>query len=403
MRKIFINESQNKMLQEAAMLHNIAEKIPVALFDDIKMGNTPLSDNDVIVNKNILTQLTIEGFKLSCENFRDDITQYKPSEIFSKLSKLIKICQAKERDLRPQLERLCYNTIVEMFNIPDDIVDMHFHIEDKINPSQSFHIKPDTEETEEFDDIQSIKNKDREIMKRKCINVLLMGASMELCNAGLKHCLNELFDLDEELPHIYSQILKINNYLTFVSKMEINDKNHLQAGYEEVILGDDITNAQMHAYGIIFPILLQESIKGMLEICASNGLPDDTEYAKKVIDVSDVLRDEPWCMRLGNVLWAKMMSSVGTDYDSEIIPELIRVIATMDEKTFFDVMPEIIASTKQGKTLMQQLFSKAEHDTKYNKFQDDLMKRQEDSDIIEDSYFNDKEISLWENYLEDYE
>ena len=50
---------------------------------------------------------------------------------------------------------------------------------------------------------------------------------------------------------------------------------------------------------MIFPILLTESIRGILELSASFGLPDEQDLSNQVMKIADSLEYEPWDMRLG--------------------------------------------------------------------------------------------------------
>ena len=211
-------------------------KLPQFIVDGIETNRTSLMKEPVICPDEQLLKLMNARFAAVCSNFNDNILAHAPTEVFNKLGRLIQICQAKERNIRPQLEKFCYNTIVELFDIPEDCITLSLSIDESISPDKSFQVSPKTGSNEEpYREYADIENDSKEIQKRRILNIMVTGAAMDLTNRGLKKILSEVFDLDEELPHLYSKILKINEYLNFVSNIKISDKNPQQAGYENVV------------------------------------------------------------------------------------------------------------------------------------------------------------------------
>ena len=95
--------------------------------------------------------------------------------------------------------------------------------------------------------------------------------------------LGKIFELDEELPHLYSRLMKLNELYLFISKIKIRDGFLQQGGYVEVTLPSDEKIANVNVNAMIFPILLTESIRGILELSASFGLPDEQDLSNQVM------------------------------------------------------------------------------------------------------------------------
>ncbi len=65
---------------------------------------------------------------------------------------------------------------------------------------------------------------------------------MRLSEMAFKNSFSKIFDIDEDLPHLYSKIMKINDYLLFSQPFEIEDIKKLLAEAPGVVLQDDPQN-----------------------------------------------------------------------------------------------------------------------------------------------------------------
>ena len=367
--------------------------LPQFIIDNIEANKTSLLKEPSICPDEQLLKLMNARFISICTNFNDNILAHTPKEVFNKLSRLIQICQAKERNIRPQLEKLCYNTLVELFDIPEDSVDFILKIDEKISMDKIFQITPKTGNSEEtYNEYADIENDSKELQKRRILNIIITGAAMDLANKAMKKALSETFELDEELPHLYSKIMKINEYLNFVSNIKITDDNPQQAGFENLTLGTSLKAPVLEAHGLIFPILLQESIRGLLELCISNGLPDDENLAIKIIDKADALMYSVWDERIGPEIWNFICKSGGNDMPTKIVPYILSNMSTLPADDFIAYARETFCRTEKGKHMNAILYDETRHENDYGDIENRLMKKQNDFDVIEDEYFLDDEL-----------
>lgn len=375
MKRIFITEAQSRMVS------NVSSPISSIMLNGMrdKSVYAPLMD-DIFAEK-----LLSDGYTLSKEAFKDDISSIPTDKVINEFNKLVSICTKKEQAIRPQLEQLCYNLVVEAFNIPEETIKMDIELVEQVNPSHIFHITAGTEENREYDSVESINNEEKEIDKRKLINVIIQGAADSIFENCLKKSFAEVFELDEELPHLYSKLIKLNTYLLYVQNVVIDDNNHCQAGHVEVNIGSDLRANGLKVEAVNFPILLNETIKGLLEIVASNGLPDNFDTAKNVIDNSDVLIQEPWNMRFGLPLWDRILS--GKKIPSEDIPQFIDIIVKADPDSLFDLFNEILHSTKKGKEIISNIIDSVRDDAEYKQFMDDMMQKHTEKQVIDEIEF----------------
>lgn len=378
MRKIFINEKQERLLKES--INPLSDNIVRGVSDGsvyVPMGNTAFAN-----------RLLAIGYNESKDDFNDDIENIPIDKVTNEFNKLLNICIKKEQNIRPQLEQLCYNTVVSIFNIPEDTIDMELNLVNQVEPTRIFHIAPDVDEDYEYDSVEVMDSEEGEVSKRKLINILTQGISDYILNKVIKACFYEIFDLDEELPHIYSKILKLNRYILYSKDVVITDNDHHQGGYVEVKLNDEMTVNNITVKAVIFPILLSETIKGLLEIVSSNGLPDDIEVAKKVINKADILPQEPWNMRLGLPLWKRMIGN--TEITLSDIPKAFEILVNADCESFNDLFNEITNNTKKGKFIIRNIFDSVHHDSEYNSFLDGMMQKHKEKTIIDEVEFIDE-------------
>lgn len=385
MKNVFLTEKQIQYI------HNENRKeygIPSKIFNALenKESNIPLDDKGF--SKKILTKRFDEIKK----DFTDDISQIPLEKVSNHFNKLMRLCQEKEKNIRPQLEKLCYNTLVQLFNIPEDEIIFKCELVDFIDSGLEFHISPDTNEDYEYNSLDEIDGEGTEVQKRRLIDSLVYGVSMSLFEKAKKMYINELFDIDEELPHLYSKLIKINEYLLFNVDDEVKDDNHHQGGFVKVVLGNEEKMSNIDVKALTFPILLIESIKGIMELISSNGLPDDFNVAKNVLNKADILEEEPWDMRFGVGLWN--MVTLNRDIEPKIIPDFFGKLIDIDAKDFISLFKELANNTKIGKQAIGELLDDCEYNSKYNDFEKDILVKQSEKDLISDGYFTEEELNV---------
>ena len=396
MRKILITEEQKKAISEALGLR---VQIPSFLFKDIREGNTPLSDCAAIPNYGTLLDIAAKRYDEVKSAFSDDITSFETDKIFDKLSRLTTKCISIEANARKELEKYCINALIENFKIPEDALELSCNLVPEISRGKQFHIKPDTDEEVEYDNYESIELADSESKKRCIIDALIVGGSMRMSEKFIGENISSIFMVDEELPHLYSQIMKINDYLVFTQNIEIKDESHKQGGYVDVSIGDDVTKTKIKAEAVIFPILLIECIRGCMELWASHGLPDSMSEAKNVLNIADTLENDPWYIRFGPVMWDRLVGD--NENYVEHLPTFFSMLCSLDADKFNKLLIEVFAGTKLGKEKVAELMKQAEYKDEYSSFEYDISKKQSDTTLITDEYFSEDEISKWGNVTND--
>lgn len=380
---VYLSERQNRQIKRALMLEQV-----------LPNETSIISSIDNLLVKKLYAERLQEV--TSC--FSDDVSSVSKNEIIAKVNKISNICRKKEQNIRPQLEQICFNTLLELFNIPKDTVTFECHLVDEIKSDRTFRVNPNTSEEEEYEDYDAIENEQSEIEKRKIIQALYIGGAINLYEASRKLFINDIFDLDEDLPHLYSKFIKVNNLSLVVCNIKNTDRRHNQGGYAKIELGNDEKQSKITVEAINFPILLTESIRGFMELFASYGLPDSQKEASKILSIVDVLQDEPWYMKYGPVLWNRVIS-LCDGIDTTEIPYFFKNIVELPSADFNHILREVFYNTRKGREMLSQIKQSAIHDKEYGDFENDMMAKQDRRTLIDDSFTPEE---LEEPLLEDY-
>lgn len=368
----YITESQFDKIKTKNRENNISKNI-MNMIDD---NNSPIKSNTPII-KNGVRKLILNGYEESISDFKDDITNFNENDVINKLNKLITIAKKKEQPILMQLEGLCEEIISKIIDC-----DIECKLVTEIPPTQLFHITTNSESCDKiYDSIEHYNDFDSEIRKRKILNTLSMGCALNLFNIYFDKYLKEIFNLDEDLPHLYSKIMKINNYLTYISSQKISEKEHFQSGYVNVILGNE---PKIEVTATLFPFLLIESFRGVLESISSKQFLNN----KDVFSEADTLEHEPYYMTVGNVLWKKIYSIDDIKY---ILP-FFKELSELKSNDLISLFDEIIANTRLGNDEIQNLFNSVVNKCDYSDFEQDLLKKNNKHKLILGSEYNCDEL-----------
>ena len=150
---------------------------------------------------------------------------------------------------------------------------------------------------------------DLEKQKRRFINSLIQGSAKKA--HYMYHLVNEkLNEINPDLVGLYSIVMSVNDLMYWImpdmeGMIGGGGAESAMAGKEELDLETDPPTIK--ATGLMFPILVHELYKGVMEYISAHGLPSDPEMADEVIGMEDTLPAEVWDLRLGPVIWEKFL------------------------------------------------------------------------------------------------
>ena len=385
MKKIYIRENQiNKDLL-----------LPQFLFKAVRAHETSLGDNPAFPSEdNYAFDYTIlkERYRDVYEKVHElgMSTNINTDELTTMLSKMVTACRGMEKPVRDSLEKICENTVNRIFAIPDGAVNIKCKLVDNISYKISVSVTPEVSsgDTFKFKDVNDFELSKVAIAKRRFINALIMGA------AGIMVSLKEYYQdeinkINPELLPLYDKIMALNEYILFVTKEQMTDEKPKQGSYVEVYVGGNGKKSTIEAQGIIFPLLLHDTLKELFELFSVHGLPEDKDKREYIIKKSDFLLAEPWDMRLGVPLWNRIFGTIG---EMNIIPYVFMYLIKLPAEEFNQTMKELLMNTERGDEVMSELIAAAQHNDGYQKFKKRINARNVDRSVIADSYFTAAEL-----------
>ena len=394
-KHIIITEEQEKALKESILLNSFPEDIADAVYKNkTSIGNNPALPN--IFEKGYIEKLVEKRFKGCVDELKKigEIDDVPDTDMQTVLGKLVLKCQKLEEPHRPELEKIVANYLIDLFGIPDDSIQMELSLVDDVDlSSSSIKLDPaDGDEFIEYEDVLDAESIKDEVYKRRLIDAISMGAGMKI-SSSIKDYMKEIYEINPTLIDLYRKILALNDYLLFTKEdIGMTEEDKHQFGTVEVVLGQVEESPKILAQGVIFPILLSEAVRGLMELFASHGLPQEFEKAQSVLSKSDYLKAEPWDMRIGPALWEIVSDSFGNGVKTDLIPYLYKRISQLPVKKFNFFMKEVLAKTRKGKRMMAKIAEKAQYEKEYSGFEDKMSKFSTDKNVIMDEYIHPDEL-----------
>ena len=365
--KFIISESQLKLMKESIEISEI--KLPDFIENSIEQYKTSLGQHPSFPPENENKFETI----ILKKRYYELITNVKKvlgndgdiskKTLISKLQELINNCKELEEPIKNELENICIDTVLQIFNLTHDVINFNCQLKNDIKSVTP--LTPDKIE-EEFSDIEHIEYLNNEILKRRLIDSLIMGASVRL-SENFNASLSKIFLLNHKLPEIYHEIITINEYLTFVKEQKPSTDNI--GGEVSVNLISETPTINSEA--IIFPILLFETIKGVMELICSHGLPKNKFDAEYVIGKSDFLLAYNWDKRIGVGLWDIIQEIIG-DENLNLMPKIILELIQRKSNEFNYTMKEIFAKTKKGKQIVNNIIDEIKLGTEFENIENEI-------------------------------
>jgi hypothetical protein len=282
-----------------------------------------------------------------------------------------------ELNHREELERLAVDLVMKEMGIPEGSIEFDAKIigmgevdTDDFNRDDNNEENP--EEVDIDDDIDlsvevnlfnELQGLDVEKAKRRLINSIIQGAS----NKGhyMYHLAPEKIGEitgNPNLINMYGIMMSINDLSYWqLSDETIKQMGNSGAGKEQVERPEDEDGvAKVVARGINFPVLVHELIKGVLELFAIQGRPEDEETYDEVESSEDTLEKEMWDLRLGPAIWDRLRNQFPEDIlidenKKELQNYLLVEIFKLPAKKFLVFMREVLQGTEKGKRLMNEL------------------------------------------------
>jgi len=389
-----------KLFLESMRYRSLISEVPMSFDDKNPVGKPhsniikkieqrkghPFADIDFLHKKGDNNQSTIE--KLGSEEFDDASKDYQKHKgkisSYEAMSLAIKI----EIPNTKRLEYLAKNTVQKYFGIPAELMQnvkvilTHGPIKWKGNLKEGDFTEKDLLANFNDDEKRIIK---QQVNKRVIANALMMGAGFRAHNL-LEKIKDEIDEIDERLFPLYNALMSGHAIDLWknepTDKIEFNIKPPMQenvgsrmlGGQSYLILGKDVNGDGIrdvegaHAEAIVFPVLLHETVKAVIEYLFANGLPQyRKEMNRAIIQQADQLHFEHWHKLLGPRLWKYLHDAIdfivkGRDSDYSIVAYLLQEISILPPEKFLQLMDDVLHNGDRAIAFLTQMVDGIEDD-----------------------------------------
>ena len=361
-------------------------ELPKNILNIITSNKTSLGDNPALppeMDDKFLVFLVDDYYKELLTHF-DSIDI---EELTDDLSATMTECKRIENENKEALEKICFEFVNNVFNIPSDTLSIDMELVDKVDTQQE-RLVPESSDNFSFDSIDDIHSLTNEIYKRRFLNALIIGAAMDFAEQYI-FVENKLDEINGTLRENYKKIWFINNLLLFHTKQSLSKKQK-DGGNVDVYISDETTPPRIEAKAILSPILVEETIKGLFELAISHGLPKDKGKAEYVLSKADFKLAEVWDQRVGLPLWIRIRK-IMKECNVSVHPSfLFMELASLETDKFNTTMQEILAGTKMGRHLIKEIVRNINYNIDMDDFDDYISNQQLPQDEIP---MNDEEFT----------
>lgn len=345
---------KTKMINESVLYpEGMTERMHPKLEEDLLKGTHSLGKSPIFPEGDE----SLFEEKIMGERFKEVATRCKRAfdtdkidqqMLMSNMMSMVKESMDLESKHKKALEKLAEKMIREEYDIDEDIVEINCELTNEISlDGTNKNPKPMATEIE-FKNHDEMVNANDEVYKRRFMNAMIQGAAKK-CNHMFHMVDDELTDMDPRLPNKYAKMMAAADYMYYmVPEME----NGITGGIVKVEFPTkENPKAVIHAKAMVFPVLIHELVKGVMELISAHGLPKNKKIAKFVINKADFLAAEPWDMRLGPALWERFTKLIEPD-DFHLKHHIYTELASLPVLEFNRKMKEIMAGTKEGKKII---------------------------------------------------
>ena len=343
-----LEETQNPRMTKSELIKKVKQNLisEARMNDNVRRGfESGENDYQDILGQELTNQLAQEAFQEIADNIRRKTGRQNVSlnDVQTLLgTSLMSAAQEEYRIGIENLERKAVDMIRKQYNIPSDAVDFDAKIVGlppqilvggdmspeqmeqlsrqanikvgKIN-RQGLKMDRGTTEPPQGKSEEELKPK---IKRRRLTNAMMHGAARKSQN--LHHLDDQLRDENPQLGRNYANVMAANDANYFLIDNE-TIKREGESGVHAGNVRVDLSNPErpkIIAQGMIFPILLHELSKGVVELMSLWSLPEDSDVRKYVLDKTDNLDSETNDIRLGSKIWEKFIAQIPVD-NQEVI------------------------------------------------------------------------------------
>jgi hypothetical protein len=322
----------SKKLREDIDYGDTPERMDPSLERKISDPNSPFALNPAFTRREKdVEKIMTNRFKQVAQKLRDvtgtpitsrQVAMMLYQQQMSNLGMIMNI----ERQHKEELEELAIQASLDEIQMPED----WFEINAVLGPFEApeFNLGGEMPPKISVGPEMDVRS---EMHKRNLINSIIQGTAKKGHYIFQKpEIKQQLDDIDPRLYPAYLGIMTINDFMYFSMEEMIEMMSATASGIGGAVKledsendsedgdGDGASDTVINAYGLIFPILCHEIIKGLEEAKGRYGFPEDAEVRQIVQQETDTLPMEAWTLRIGPEIVEKIRFALPDEvYDDE--------------------------------------------------------------------------------------
>lgn len=404
-------KTQNPIVKKSELVESIQNKIlnEARMNDDVRQGfESGENDYSDILGRELTNQLAQESFEEIADNIRrrtgkQDVTIEDVQRLLS--TSLMSAAQEEYRIGVENLERKAVDMIRKNFNIPTDAIDFDAKITGippemlvgrslsqqqmdqlstqagvkvgKIN-REGLKMSKGTSQPPQGMSSDELKPK---VKRRRLTNAMMHGSARRAQN--LHHLDDQLRQENPQLGRNYSNLMSANDASYFLlddQTIKSQGEGGIHAGNVRLDLGGE--RPKIIAQGMVFPILLHELAKGVVELMSLWSLPEDRAVRQYVLDKTDNLESETNDIRLGTKLWERFVQQIPAD-NQEVISLTWNMMQSLPDNEFNSIVEGLISNRTESQQKVRRMAEEALEELQ-REASDDVFGSYEDSPESED-------------------
>ncbi len=299
-------------------------------------------------------------------------SQHEAGQLIMGMMQTLPLIKSIENEHVEYLEMLAIDTVLSLpeFESAKKAYDSgNIKIEATLIPAlmtvNTNELEKDIEEltqSTEFDNFEEemkfmLADVDQEKFKRRFQNIMTQGAAGNYMYL-FEYVRDTLEEMDPELPKMYG-FMQATGDISLWLMPEMNLQGQMVAGEEEIDQDEDGAGV-IKAKGIIFPLLMHEIVKGLVEYINTHSLPESPEIAQHVLSAVDKNENEIYDLMLGPIFWKKLSNAVGTNNSNllfHVWGKIIQMPAVDSEVkgSFAGFIKELLSDPDSAKRIIQTL------------------------------------------------
>lgn len=396
-------EKENPLMSKSELVEEINKKIIYeADMNDNVRRSFESGDNDYSehLNPEIVNSAANEAFREIAEKLRQKTGRDRVGMMDVNMLLSNSLTQAAKSEYSygtDRLEQKAIEMIRRQFNIPEDAVNFDVEItgipsvmvtgSERISDQQAQQLsaqlgfkvgninkeglKYEKDTNTRLPQGKSEEEMKKKVTRRRLSNAMMQGAARKSQN--LHHMDDELRRNQPNLTNDYGNIMAANDAMYYMmddDSIKEQGRSGVHAGNSRVILSDQPGGKPtIVAQGMVFPILLHEMAKGVIELMSLWSLPKDPEVRKYVLSQTDHLGAETNDIRLGPTMWSKFIDSIPGD-NQEVISLTWHKMQELPDEEFNSIIEGLLESRDEAKNKVREIAEEAIEELRREEYED---------------------------------